>query len=165
MSLKKFSRTDDKTNFALHGLSDIANEVAVLTAAKSKRHNTPMTIDCKSQAFILCDDVEIEQVLVNLVNNSIDAVKTASHERWVKVSIFDEDSSVVLQVMDSGPGIPENVRNKLFDPFFTTKEVGKGTGLGLSISKGILDEHSATINVVANCPNTCFEIRFRKKGR
>ena len=62
--------------------------------------------------------------------------------------------------MDSGPGIPENVRAKIFDPFFTTKKVGEGTGLGLSITKGILDEHGATITVVDGIPNTCFEIRF-----
>ena len=64
--------------------------------------------------------------------------------------------------MDSGPGIKEDVRNKLFEPFFTTKKVGEGTGLGLSISKGILDEHKATITVIADSPNTCFEIRFPK---
>jgi signal transduction histidine kinase len=50
----------------------------------------------------------------------------------------------------------------LFEPFFTTKKVGEGTGLGLSISKGILDEHQATIKVIEDSPNTCFEIRFPK---
>ncbi len=62
-----------------------------------------------------------------------------------KLSIFEAGTSIVLRVIDSGLGIPEQRRAKLFDPFFTTKKVGEGTGLGLSISKGILDEHQATI--------------------
>jgi C4-dicarboxylate-specific signal transduction histidine kinase len=114
-----------------------------------------------TQAQIVCDEVEIEQVLVNLINNGIDAVKDRQ-DKWVKITVFEEGNTVVMRVMDSGPGIPESVRAKLFDPFFTTKKVGEGTGLGLSITKGILDEHKATITVVADCPNTCFEIRFPK---
>ena len=120
-----------------------------------------MEIDCKGNAQILCDEVEIEQVLVNLVNNAIDAVKDQP-KKWVKVSLSDDAESVVLRVTDSGPGIPDSVRDKLFEPFFTTKSVGEGTGLGLSITKGILDEHKATIAVVTDSPNTCFEIKFAR---
>ena len=98
---------------------------------------------------------------MNLINNSIDAVKETP-EKWIKVEIYDESQTVVLRIIDSGSGIPENLRAKLFDPFFTTKPVGKGTGLGLSITKGILDEHKATIAVVDDVPNTCFEIKFPK---
>jgi signal transduction histidine kinase len=74
----------------------------------------------------------------------------------------EEDNDVVLQVIDSGHGIPPACLAKLFDPFYTTKAVGEGTGLGLSTAKGILDEHKATITVITKCPNTCFEIRFKK---
>ncbi len=157
--LRKFSRSGDKSNFQDHELCDIIKETAILTAAKSNRHSTPVTFDFKSHSHVFCDEVEIEQVLVNLINNAIDAVKDRS-EKWVKVALFDDTNSVVIRVTDSGPGIPESVRNKLFDPFFTTKKVGEGTGLGLSITKGILDEHKATITVVTDSPNTCFEIRF-----
>lgn len=160
--LKKFSRTsDEKRNFELHSISDIINEAAVLIDNNSKKQSTQVTIECSTQAQILCDEVEIEQVLVNLINNGIDAVKDQP-EKWIKISVIEDGLTVVMRVMDSGLGIPESVRAKLFDPFFTTKKVGEGTGLGLSISKGILDEHNATITVVADCPNTCFEIRFPK---
>lgn len=160
-SLKKFSRSGNKSNFKTNEMSNIAREALALTDAKSKRHSTPVTFDCSTNMNVDCDEVEIEQVLVNLINNAIDAVKSKS-EKWVKITLFEDAESQVLRVMDSGPGIPENVRAKLFDPFFTTKKVGEGTGLGLSISKGILDEHKATITVVADSPNTCFEIRFPK---
>jgi signal transduction histidine kinase len=105
--------------------------------------------------------VEIEQVVINLINNAIDAVKERA-EKWVKVEVLDDDQSVVFRVTDSGLGISEAVQNKIFDPFFTTKPVGEGTGLGLSITKGILDQHKATIAIVPHVPNTCFEIRFQK---
>ena len=79
-----------------------------------------------------------------------------------KVEIYEVAESVILRISDSGHGIPDTIQQKLFDPFFTTKRVGAGTGLGLSISKGILDAHGATITVVPDLPNTCFEIRFKK---
>lgn len=157
--LKKFSRSDNGTNFQIHEISQIVKEAMILTEAKSKRHSTSISLQCETKAHVWCEEVEIEQVLVNLINNAIDAVEN-NHEKWVSVSLFDDPDEVVIRVTDSGLGIPENIRDKLFDPFFTTKAVGSGTGLGLSIAKGILDEHKASIKVVADSPHTCFEIRF-----
>ena len=159
--LKKFSRSDDEVELLSHSLSAIANEALILTESKSKRLNTPVTIESKTDENILCNEIEIEQVLVNFISNAIDAVQSKK-DKWVKILVHEESSSLVLSVVDSGLGIPETVRNKLFEPFFTTKTVGEGTGLGLSISKGILDEHNATITIPADSPNTCFEIRFPK---
>ena len=110
---------------------------------------------------ICCDSVEIEQVLVNLINNAIDAVK-GQENAWVKLNCFEVGSQVVLQVIDSGLGLSKEVEAKLFQPFFPTKPVGEGTGLGLSIVKGILDEHKASISLNRAMPHTCFEIRFPK---
>ncbi|MFT7128930.1 MAG: PAS domain S-box-containing protein, partial [Gammaproteobacteria bacterium] len=72
-SLKKFSRTNEKEERCLHGLGDIVIEAMSLTNAKSQRHEIPVNLDCQSKASIMCDEVEIEQVLVNLINNAIDA--------------------------------------------------------------------------------------------
>ncbi len=161
--LRKFSRSGDKADLRNYEISKVVQEGCLLTEAKSKRHSTPVVLDLRSHSLVLCDEVEIEQVLINLINNAIDAVKGLP-EKWVKVSLFDEGDSVVLRVTDSGSGIAENVREKLFEPFFTTKRVGEGTGLGLSITKGILDEHKAAITLVTDSPNTCFEIRFPRIG-
>ena len=159
--LQKFSRTSNQNYFGTASLSNIVKEVLTLTAMKSQRHATPINVDFQAEGIIRCDEVEIEQVIINLVNNAIDAVKEFS-ERWVKVEIYEVAESVILRISDSGHGIPDTIQQKLFDPFFTTKRVGAGTGLGLSISKGILDAHGATITVVPDLPNTCFEIRFKK---
>ena len=159
--LKKFSRSGEGTDYKNHSLSEIVKETLVLTETKSKLNNTPVICHINSEAFIQCNEISIEQVLINLINNSIDAVNE-SNEKWVKIEVFDEACDVILRVIDSGTGIPIKFRNKLFEPFFTTKKAGEGTGLGLSITKKILDEHNATITVLPNTPNTCFEIRFKK---
>ena len=161
-SLKKFSRSDSKPLYLDHKLGEIINDAVILTEAKSKKHDTSVSIEGNANIILKCDEIEIEQVLVNLINNAIDAISDRS-EKWIKISYFEEGPTVIVRITDSGPGIPEGVRNKLFDPFFTTKETGEGTGLGLSITKGILDEHDASISVLDTLPNTCFEIRFHRK--
>lgn len=100
-------------------------------------------------------------MLINLINNAVDAVKDLE-EKWVHIELFDEESEVVLQVRDSGHGIPVDQRERLFQPFHTTKPVGEGTGLGLSIVKGIMDDHQASIKVLETSETTCFELRFAK---
>jgi signal transduction histidine kinase len=110
--------------------------------------------------MIFCDDIEIEQVIINLISNAIDAAENGD-ENWIKIKVFDNSKYAILQISDSGLIIPDKIRDKIFEPFFTTKPVGEGTGLGLSIAKGILDEHNAVINMSFS-PNTCFEICFPK---
>lgn len=159
--LKKFSRSGEKSVLTVHSLEKVVSESLVLTESKAKRANTVLTFECGSDAEVECDEIEIEQVLVNLINNAIDATEEVTN-RWVRISIFEEGPFVVLQVRDSGMGIPENIRDRLFEPFVTGKRSGKGTGLGLSIAKGILDEHGATITLLSDEPETCFEVRFKK---
>lgn len=159
--LRKFSRSSDKSDKKPHLLLNIIKEAVTLTSTKSIRHSTPVFLEDKTQGPVLCDEIEIEQVLVNLINNSIDAIKDLE-ERWVKIELNEINSDVVLRITDSGPGIPLEVQKKLFEPFFTTKIVGEGTGLGLSIVKGILDDHKASIELLQDTPHTCFEIKFTK---
>jgi C4-dicarboxylate-specific signal transduction histidine kinase len=158
--LKKFSRSSDGATHQDCPLTQIIEEATQLADVKLKKFSTQLICSLGSNAWIHCDEVEIEQVLVNLIHNAVDAIKHLP-DRWVKIETLDQLNSVILRVTDSGRGIPEPVRNKLFEPFFTTKAVGEGTGLGLSITKGILDEHQASITVLADCPNTCFEIHFK----
>ncbi len=159
--LRKFSRSSDGYSYQQNSLSEIVREAVSLISVKAQRFNTEIQCDFKVEAAIYCDMVEIEQVVVNLISNGIDAVK-ANSEKWVRVEVSEEGPFVILKVIDSGGGIAEKNRDKLFEPFFTTKPVGEGTGLGLSITKGILDDHSATIVLDVNGPNTAFVIRFRR---
>jgi len=159
--LRKFSRSGETVQYQATSISVIANEALLLTDNYAKGNSVSLQIEINSTSAIFCNEVEIEQVFINLINNAIDAVKDLP-EKWVKLSVFDDGDNAVVRVLDSGKGIPEAIREKLFQPFFTTKQVGAGTGLGLSITKGILDEHKATISVDTHSSNTCFEIRFLK---
>ena len=86
--------------------------------------------------LVLADQARLEQVLVNLLRNALDAV--ARNNRLITISLGEDEEHVLLSVRDTGPGITEENLPRLFDPFFTTKEVGEGLGLGLSISYGIV---------------------------
>ncbi len=159
--LKKFSRSSEGSIHKPEDLNEILVEVINLTETKAKRFSTSVICNSSERLTIDCDSVEVEQVLVNLINNGIDAAKD-SVDKWVRINAFELDDSVVLQIFDSGQGITKEVEGKLFQPFFTTKPVGEGTGLGLSIVKGILDQHRASIVLNRSYKNTCFEIRFPK---
>ena len=92
--------------------------------------NIHIDFEEKNDFTIYCDEIEIEQVIVNLFNNSIDAIKN-NKEKWIKVTLFKENSYVILRFIDSGNGIHEEEKEKIFEPFYTTKKIGEGTGLGL----------------------------------
>ena len=159
LGLKRFSHLNEESKHSLFVLSNIIQEALILTESKSKQNSTVVEVNIKSEGKILCDDVEIEQVIINLVNNAVDAVKILP-ERWIKINVFEDNSELVMQVKDSGSGISDEVAKNLFEPFYTTKPVGEGTGLGLSIIKTILDKHKSKISVNKDDAHTCFEIRF-----
>ncbi len=92
---------------------------------------------------------ELKQVLLNILNNSIDAVSESAH-RDIDVRASHHDGRILIQCDDSGPGFAD--LNRAFDPFYTTKPVGKGTGLGLSICYGIIHECSGEITLANNQP-------------
>ena len=111
--------------------------------------------------LVECREAEIGQVIVNLINNACDAVKD-ENQRWVKVEVCSNSEKVFIQVTDSGPGIPDDLKEKILKPFFTTKPVGQGTGLGLSITKSILDAHQGQLCLDENSKNTKFVVELPK---
>jgi nitrogen fixation/metabolism regulation signal transduction histidine kinase len=158
-ALKRFSRTNEGVAHKVESLEGIVTEVLVLTEAKAKLHSVRVSIRVASDLKINCDSVEIEQVLINLINNGIDAIK-ARDEKWVGINAFSDRDQIVVQVIDSGLGVSPETEEKIFQPFFTTKALGEGTGLGLSIARGILQQHKATLAINREYGDSCFEIRF-----
>jgi len=159
--LKKLSRRSGQDEFQKHSVVDIVNEVITLCEHRFKNKNIKLVQRLESHSKILCDDIEIEQVLVNLVNNAVDAVSELD-EKWVRISLEEEGGHVKICVEDSGSGIPEDILNKIFDPFFTTKEVGKGTGLGMSISVRIAHNHQGELYYDKGSKNTKFCLKLPK---
>ncbi|UOF02457.1 sensor histidine kinase [Bdellovibrio reynosensis] len=157
--LKHYSRTNSTRVRKLESLAHIISESLILTEWKAKKFAVTLNVELNTVEMIHCDPIEIEQVLVNLINNGIEAVKEEP-VRELKIELNKESDSLIVRVIDSGPGLSTETEEKMFDPFFTTKPVGEGTGLGLSIAKGIVDSHGASLSLNRHNPGTCFEIRF-----
>ena len=95
---------------------------------------------------VRCDAAQIEQVLLALIMNAIDAMPSGGN-LWLTSRLSSQDNLVRIVVRDDGCGIPPEMLSKVFEPFLTTKEIGRGVGLGLAISRSILDRHNGTIEV------------------
>ena len=87
----------------------------------------------------------IEQVLLNLVTNALEALQSRTGSRQLRVTTTTDEHDVIITVADSGPGVEESLQNKIFDPFFSTKE--KGSGIGLSICQRIISDHQGVLRV------------------
>ena len=95
---------------------------------------------------VQCDAAQIEQVILALVMNALDAMPQGGN-LWLTTSFAREPEHVSIVVRDDGSGIPAEVLPRIFEPFLTTKETGRGVGLGLAISQSILERHRGTIEV------------------
>lgn len=157
--LRTFSRSANKDPMQHTQLQSIVRETISLCGEKMRNHGIELRVDEGSEIFISCRATEISQVLLNLLNNSFDAVENLE-EKWIDLRVKKTDGAVSVRVTDSGKGIPPEVMDKLMQPFFTTKEVGKGTGLGLSIAKGIAEGHGGRLYVDATGANTCFVLEL-----
>lgn len=129
---------------------------AAITAAlflverRVERERVNFRMSMRSQdVHALCDSNRLEQVLVNLFNNALDAMAD-SETRELTVGVERTDERVMIGVADTGPGIPEDIRAHLFEPFFTTKPQGQGLGLGLAISEQIVREFGGLLRVEAS---------------
>ena len=101
---------------------------------------------------------ELNQVWTNIIDNAVTAMNGSGK---LTIKTFKQDSWIVVQISDTGHGIPAEVQSRIFDPFFTTKLPGEGTGLGLNISHDIIvNRHHGKLNVVSKPGETCFEIRL-----
>jgi C4-dicarboxylate-specific signal transduction histidine kinase len=101
---------------------------------------------CRDELVVVGNSIQLEQVFINLLTNSRDALAESATKKIHIASSRDGDL-VRITVADSGAGIPPDIEGRIFDPFFTTKEVGAGTGLGLSITYSIVKEHGGQIAV------------------
>jgi PAS domain S-box-containing protein len=128
-----------------------------------RMHNVRVLREGLTGAQVLADADQLEQVLLNLLSNAVDAMPRGG---TVRLGLgYEADGRVKLEVSDEGVGIPPEIQGRIFDPFFSTKEIGKGTGLGLAISYGILKDHGGDI-LVRSKPNqgTTFTILLPPEG-
>lgn len=140
-----FARTPDRRGDTAD-VSALVAEMAGLTAKRADYAKVQLTTRlAPNLPPAACSASQLQQLLLNLVNNALDAMEPAGGELILATSL--EDGRIVLTVSDTGPGIPQAVADRVFEPFFTTKAAGKGTGLGLSICAGIVRQLGGDIAV------------------
>ncbi|MEL6653529.1 MAG: ATP-binding protein, partial [Bacteroidota bacterium] len=102
---------------------------------------------------------ELNQVWTNIIDNALDALE-GREDNEIKITSCRLGSTVVVSIIDNGPGIPEDAKGSIFDPFYTTKELGKGTGMGLDVVHKILLHHRASVEVISEPGRTEFKMVF-----
>ncbi|MDX2006651.1 MAG: ATP-binding protein [Meiothermus sp.] len=100
---------------------------------------------------------EINQVWTNLIDNALDAMGEGG---TLRIRTAREGGQILVEIGDSGPGIPPEIQGRIFDAFFTTKEVGKGTGLGLEMVRRIVQQHGGTVRLQSKPGDTRFQVRL-----
>ena len=164
-----FSRRSE-SHFALVDLEEMLETVLRLAASdydlKKKYDFRRITIERDydpALRLMYCDKTEIEQVILNLLKNAAQAMADdGTPSPTIVLRTRREPDTVLLEVIDNGPGMDQKTLNRIFEPFFTTKDVGAGTGLGLSVSYFIVTEqHNGRLSVSSKPGHgACFSIRL-----
>lgn len=156
-SLLRFSRPEP-INLSLVNCNTVVEGVTALLPHRTSRPEIEVrTVLSPEPALVWGDAQQLGQVLVNLINNGVDAIEARGA---VEIATRSRGRTVELEVSDNGQGIPPEHLSKIFDPFFTTKEVGRGTGLGLSLCYGMVRAHRGEIDVETRPGRTVFTVRL-----
>src|SRR5207253_5620234 len=141
-NLLTFARKRQTTR-TMVDVNQVVRETLALRAYEQRVSNVGV-IDALAAGLpqVFGDSYQLQQVLLNLVINGEQAMLSTNGRGVLVVRSWHdvEQDSVVVEINDDGPGVPEHLQPKIFDPFFTTKEVGKGTGLGLTVAYAIVQE-------------------------
>ena len=144
-NLLRFSRQSASDRQSID-LRPIVQDVLALREYHVRTRDVEIEVDIQPNfPLVVADEDQCKQVLLNLINNAIDAVEDGKTPKRIGIRIFQRGGRAVIIVADTGPGFSD--LNRAFDPFYTTKPVGRGTGLGLSICHGIVKEHGGEIRL------------------
>lgn len=144
-NLLRFSRQSTMDRQSVD-LAPVVKDVLTLREYYAHTRGLEILADIRSNLpRVAVDEDQFKQILLNLLNNAIDAVENVEGPKRITVRAFARGNRAIVEVEDTGPGF--NDLNRALDPFYTTKPVGKGTGLGLSICYGIIKEHDGEIRL------------------
>jgi signal transduction histidine kinase len=142
-------------NFARHGKLKLAKTnihkilEMIVKGIKLKEENNDIIININNNSEILeidGDADQLKQVFINLISNAVESLEFSVIKN-ININIRNDENNLIVDIIDTGCGIPQENMSMLFTPFFTTKKMGRGTGLGLAISYGIIKMHKGDIKV------------------
>lgn len=152
-----FYQTDQMTNHTV-GLEQLMDSVLAFCGQRLKNHGIELRLLRLEDINLKGHEVQLEQVFLNLINNSFDAIDNQK-EKWIEISTIKNQKTVEIFFKDSGKGIPSAIATRMMEPFFSTKG-NKGTGLGLALINAIIGKHGGSFTYVPNAPTTTFLIEL-----
>lgn len=163
--LLDFSRKQEINYLDINPANFLDDSISLITF-KAQKAQVAIHRNFQKGLTIKGSQNHLEQVIINLLLNSLDAIaekkiEVPEFQGEITITLRNNKSTVFIQIQDNGAGIPDEVKRKLFDPFYTTKAAGKGTGLGLYVSFNIIKEHQAKIYFTSKAgEGTLFTIEF-----
>ena len=155
--LRRFAKEDEFHDFHFHTFQELLDDAFSISLERLKSNGVHIKIEGDSTIQIYCNKVGISQVLVNLFNNALYAIRNQK-VKWITIQVMQSESQIGISVIDSGIGIARDIRSKIMLPFFTTKPPSEGSGLGLSVSRGIMESHKGKLLLDEGFPNTKFDL-------
>jgi len=154
--VRSLFRKDSSSPQEIVDVNEIIREMIVVLQKEADRHSARMSMDLTGRPTqVMADRVQLQQVLMNLMLNGIEAMRDATGELGIK-SQCGEDGQVLISVSDTGVWLPTENTDQIFNAFFTTKS--QGTGMGLAITRSIVESHGGRIWATANSgPGATFQ--------
>jgi signal transduction histidine kinase len=141
-------------------LKVLFEEILSFYGQRLKNHGINIRMYGVENKKIYCFKTEIEQVILNLLSNSLDAIEFLS-DKWIEISVIEKPGSMSIQFVDSGSGIPDEIVSRMMEPFYSTKE-NRGTGMGLYSARETMRKHGGDLTYIPNKKHTTFLIELPK---
>lgn len=158
-SLKNLGHSPIGDSFAPYSINTIIEDVLQVVHVKTEDYTVEIYNEVPPDLFIKCIPSQLSQVFLNLFSNSLYEVKKLN-EKWISISAEVNKEAILIHFIDSGKGIPQEIKDKLMHSLFTSKPIGEGTGFGLTICKRILKTHGGDLYINERMKNTCFTLKF-----
>lgn len=159
-AMKRYTHTSSPDTLETVNLRDNLTTILLLYAYQI-RQSADLLVNLEADALVRANGDKLGQIWTNLINNGLQAMKDRGE---LSISLFVQEAEAVVQVGDTGSGIPPEVLPRIFDPFFTTKAKGEGTGMGLSICRQIVEGYGGSLTVTSVPGNTVFTVRLPLVG-
>jgi len=164
-SMRNMSGDSSRDELKKYTVSDILKDVTTFGAYHMRIRNLDFRMMVSKETgekVVSCRKIQISQVLMNILSNALHAVDKLPAPA-ITLDVFEEDSQVVFRFTDNGPGVPDEIREKIFTRMFTTKNSQEGSGLGLSISRDLMNKNGGSLVLNHECGQSCFEARLPLK--